>query len=66
MVEIFKLIIDLKEVQKVSLKCHKLTNDLIFSKFQTSDFLATSKGFEWFIHMIVSDKAREQDLLLQK
>lgn len=44
--EIFKLIIDLKEVQKVSLKCHKLTNDLIFSKFQTcSDFLATSKGF---------------------
>lgn len=47
MVEIFKLIpvIDLKEVQKVSLKCHELTSDLIFSKFQTSDFLATSKGF---------------------
>lgn len=45
MVEIFKLIIDLKEVQKVSLKCHELTSDLIFSKFQTSDFLTTSKGF---------------------
>lgn len=43
--EIFKLIIDLKEVQKVSLKCHELTSDLIFSKFQTSDLLATSKGF---------------------
>lgn len=45
MVEIFKLIIDLKEVQKVSLKCYELTSDLIFSKFQTSDLLATSKGF---------------------